>query len=157
MLLIKLSSLYYAWSWQSWTFFLSKSVSKCTIKSVFLKLSPLLPQMYKGDPRPRTPPCVMASSAMGLKLGVFEFLPIKRKTNVSTILPRCAVCDAFLSLRSHRNRCRWHTHLTNHSYCGPPLAMLEGPLRFSLSRCLYVCTDGWMDVWRLLVNQKGKP
>ena len=32
-----------------------------------------LSQIYKGDPRPRIPPCVMASSAMGLKLGVFGF------------------------------------------------------------------------------------
>ena len=29
-------------------------------------------------------------------------------------------------------------------FCGPP-AMLEGPLRFSLSHCLYVCMDGCMD------------
>ena len=33
------------------------------------------------------------------------------------------------------------------------LAMMEGPLRFLLSRFLYV----WMDIWRLLVNQKGEP
>ena len=33
------------------------------------------PQIYKGDSRPCILPLVMASSAMGLKLGVFRFLP----------------------------------------------------------------------------------
>ena len=35
------------------------------------KQSVLKAQIYKGDPRPRIPPRVMVSSAMGLKLGVF--------------------------------------------------------------------------------------
>ena len=33
------------------------------------------PQIQKGDPRTPIPPCVMASSAMELQLGVFRFLP----------------------------------------------------------------------------------
>ena len=47
------------------------------------------PQIYKGGPRPCMPPCVVALSAMGLKLGVFEFLPTKQnqkhKANACTI------------------------------------------------------------------------
>ena len=40
--------------------------------------------MYKGDPRPCIPPCVMASSGMRLKLGVFGLLPTKHtKTNTT--------------------------------------------------------------------------
>ena len=63
----------------------------------------------------------MASSAMGLNLGVFGFLPtIHVKTNTKQMRPRSSrtmrhfnVC---LSLRSDRSRCRWHTHLKNHIY-----------------------------------------
>ena len=40
----------------------------------------------------------------------------------------------------------------NKTFCGPP-AMLERPLSFSLSCCLYGWTDGF--IWRSLVNQKG--
>ena len=50
--------------------------------------------MYRGDSRPPIPPCVMASSAMGLKLGVFRFLPTTHtKTNAIQMRPRslCAV------------------------------------------------------------------
>ena len=39
------------------------------------KLAVWILQIYKGDPRPRIPPRVMASSAIGLKLGVLGFLP----------------------------------------------------------------------------------
>ena len=42
-------------------------------KSMFLGVD--TQQIYKGDPRPRIPPRVMASSAIGHKLGVFGFLP----------------------------------------------------------------------------------
>ena len=46
-------------------------------------------QIYTGDPRPRIPPHVMASSAMGLKLGVFGFLPITHtKGNAKPMHPR---------------------------------------------------------------------
>ena len=42
-----------------------------------------------GDPRPRIPPRVMASSAMGLKFGVFGFLPTTHaKTNTKQMLSR---------------------------------------------------------------------
>ena len=52
-------------------------------------------QIYKGDPRPHIPPCVIASSAMGLKLEVFRYLSTthakkkeKEKKNVKQICPR---------------------------------------------------------------------
>ena len=47
-----------------------------------------LPQIYKGDPRPRILPHVMASSATGLKLGSC-FLPTSHaKTNAKQMHPR---------------------------------------------------------------------
>ena len=47
-----------------------------------LKYIPQITDIYMGDPRPPISPCVMASSAMGLKLGVFGFLPTTHaKTN----------------------------------------------------------------------------
>ena len=62
----------------------------------------------------------MASSAMGLKLEVFEVLPITyaktNKTNASTIFARCAVFYTCLSSCSDRSRCRWHTHPINYGY-----------------------------------------
>ena len=55
---------------------------------------------------------------MGLKLGVFGFLPTTyAKTNAIQMRPRSlrvAVFYACLSSRSSCSRCRWHTHLTNH-------------------------------------------
>ena len=42
-----------------------------------------------GDPRPPVSPCVMASSAMGFKLGVFGFLPTTHaKTNAKQMCPQ---------------------------------------------------------------------
>ena len=41
----------------------------------------IVSHIHKGDPRPRIPPCVIASSAMGLKLGVFGFLHTMRCFN----------------------------------------------------------------------------
>ena len=83
--------------------------------------SPLTSQVYKGDPRPHIPPCVMASSALGLKLDVFRFLPITHvKTNAKTMclqsLHAALRFTQVLSSRSDRSRCRWHTHLTNCGY-----------------------------------------
>ena len=75
------------------------------------------PQIYERDPRPRIPPRVMVSSAMGFKLGVFGFLPTTHtKTNTSMIFAHRAVFQACLSSRSKCNRCRGHTHLMNHRY-----------------------------------------
>ena len=46
------------------------------------------PYIYTGDPRPPIPPRVMASSAMGLKLGVFGFLPTTHaKTHAKQMRP----------------------------------------------------------------------
>ena len=46
-------------------------------------------KIYKGDPRPRIPSRVMASSAMGLKLGSSGFLPTTHtKTNAIQMHPR---------------------------------------------------------------------
>ena len=47
------------------------------------------PQICKGDPRPHIPHCVMASSAMGLKLKGLRFLPTTHaKTNAKQMHPR---------------------------------------------------------------------
>ena len=76
----------------------------------------LLSQIYKGDPRPRILLCVMASSAMGLKLGVFKFLPTTHaKTNAMHPRSLHAV-QRFMRVLSSSSDCsrrRWHTHLTN--------------------------------------------
>ena len=64
------------------------------------------PQIYKGDPRSRIP---IPPRVMGLKLGVFEFLPTthaeklrnKRKHDASTIFARNAVFHACLFLSSN--------------------------------------------------------
>ena len=79
------------------------------------------PQIYKGDPRLRIPPRVMASSATGLKLGVFGFLPTTQaKTNAKTMRPRSLrTMQHFTRVSfssSNCSRCRWHTQLTNHGY-----------------------------------------
>ena len=66
-------------------------------------------------------PRVMVSSAMGLKLKVFGFVPTthaknKRKTNASTIFVCRAAFYACLSLCSDSSRRRWHTLLKNQDY-----------------------------------------
>ena len=48
------------------------------------------PQIYTGDPRPPIPPCVMASSAMELKLVVFGFL--QTQTHYKCVHDLCALC-----------------------------------------------------------------
>ena len=63
----------------------------------------------------------MASSAMGLKLGVFGFLPTTHaKTNAKQMRERSSrAVRRFTRVYLHaadRSRCRWHTHLTNHGY-----------------------------------------
>ena len=98
----------------------------------------------------------MASSDVGLKLGIFGFLPTTQaKTNASAIFARCAAFYTCLSLHSDRSWCRWHTHLTNHScfdygktqrpqfehhagikmvqVLGSPLYICEVPARWRLS------------------------
>ena len=69
-----------------------------------IELTVAVPQIYKGDPSPHIPPCVMASSAMGLKLGVFGFLlTTHAKTNTKQIC-------------SWSSRVMWHfTHIYLHS------------------------------------------
>ena len=71
------------------------------------------PQIYKGDPRPRISPCVMVSSAMGLKLGAFGFLPTTRKnnreTNASTIFMLRAVFHTQTAVDASDTCTRWTT------------------------------------------------
>ena len=81
----------------------------------------LKPQTYKGDPRPCTLPRVMASSATGLKLGVFGFLPTTHaKTNAKQVHPQslCAMWCTYPCLSLHLNcsRCSWLTQMTNNDY-----------------------------------------
>ena len=66
------------------------------------------PQIYKGDPRPRIPPRVSTSSAMGLKLGVFGFVAtthIHMRGNTQTkcaydLRASCSVSCVFISMLS---------------------------------------------------------
>ena len=65
-------------------------------------------QIYKGDPSPLIPPRVMASSAMGHKLGVFGVFAAhtrgnKHKQNASMLFTCRAVFHACLSSRSDCN------------------------------------------------------
>ena len=58
-------------------------------------------QIYKGDPRSRIPPLVMALSAMGLKLVVFGFLPTthaKTEAKQMCSLNLCAPCSVLCML-----------------------------------------------------------
>ena len=63
---------------------------KSSSKACFWQ-DPLLGEFYRytrGDPRPCIPPRIMASPAMGLKLGVFGFLPTTQtKTNTKQMQP----------------------------------------------------------------------
>ena len=73
----------------------------------------LVPQLYKGHPRPHIPPRVMVSSALGLKLGVFGFLPTTHaktntKQNANMISVCCAAFYTCLSSPSDHSRCRGH-------------------------------------------------
>ena len=71
-------------------------------------------KMYTEDPRPPIPHQVLTSSAMGLKLVVFGFLPSTHaKTNAKQMHAAFYAC---LSSRSDHSRCRWHTRLTNRGY-----------------------------------------
>ena len=70
-------------------------------------------QIYKGESKPCIAPSVMASPALGLKLGVFGFL---RTTQQEQMRPRFSrtmrhVTHVFLHIKI-----RVQTHLTNHSY-----------------------------------------
>ena len=78
-------------------------------------------QIYTRDPRPPIPPCVMASSAMGLNFGDLGFLPTtlpREYTKQMCSWSSCAMGQFNLCLSSHSDRstCRLHAHLTNHDY-----------------------------------------
>ena len=68
-----------------------------------------MPQIYNlGDPRPDIPPRVMASSAMGFKLGYSGFFRPHTKTNANKMCPwmifmPCATFYVFLFSRSDHN------------------------------------------------------
>ena len=73
--------------------------------TINMSCSHFIPQIHHRDPRPRIPSCAMASSAMGLKLGVFRILvnhthKNKCNTNVSMIFMRRAAFYTCLSSRS---------------------------------------------------------
>ena len=70
--------------------------------------------MYKGDLRPRKPPQVMASSAMGLKLGVFADYTRRNKCkqNASPTFMLRAAFHTFISTL----RPQYITYFMNHGY-----------------------------------------
>ena len=82
--------------------------SAICVKSVsmplkFLQAGLCLSYPYMVDPRPLIPPRVVTSSAMGLELGVFGFLPTTYvKTNATQMRPR--------SLRAVRRFTRVYLH-----------------------------------------------
>ena len=91
----------------------------CTVFSAWMNwLGVLQPQIYKGDSRPCIQPCVMALSAMGLKLGVFGILPTTHtnQTQNKYVHDLRAQFYTCLSSRADRSRCRWDTHPMKLSY-----------------------------------------
>ena len=69
----------------------------------------------KGDPRPRIPPRVMTSSAVGLKLRVFRFLPTTHaEANVNKMRPRPSRAVRWFTGVYLHAQIAMHTHLTNH-------------------------------------------
>ena len=77
-------------------------------------------QIYKGDHRPRILPCVMASSAMRLKLGVFGFwLTTHAKRNAKQMRPRSwptVRCFTHVYLHTQTTVDAGDKYLTNHGY-----------------------------------------
>ena len=74
-------------------------------------------QIYKGDPRPRIPARVITSSAMGLKLGVFRFLPTTHtETHANKMCPRSSRAVRHFTCVYFHTQTAVHTHLTNHGY-----------------------------------------
>ena len=96
------------------------SYKKCTTIQHFGKgvlfSGPPPPIIQKGDPRSPIPPCVMAPSAIGLKLGVVRSLLTTRAKQMRPQFVCCVKFYACSSSHSDRSRCRWHTHLANHGY-----------------------------------------
>ena len=76
------------------------------------------PQIYKGDPRPRIPLCVMALPAMGFELGVFGFCTTHVETNTNKTHPRYSCCAKFHVCVYFHTQTAVNMHLTNHSYFG---------------------------------------
>ena len=107
----------------------NETVSLCCIRlhlsrSSVTAQSDCMPQIYKGDPRPGIPhlppplpppPTCNGIISHGAQIGgIWVFADHtcknKHKTNASTIF-------GYVYLHAqNRNRCRWHTHLTNHGY-----------------------------------------
>ena len=63
--------------------------------------------IYQGDLRPCIQPCVMASSAMGSKLGFFGVLPTTHAKNAKQKVSVIFGLYACLSSCSDGSRCRW--------------------------------------------------
>ena len=56
-----------------------------------------LPQIYKGDPRPRIPPCVMTSSVVGLKMGSSFFCQLHTQNKcVHNLCTLCCILHMFI-------------------------------------------------------------
>ena len=69
---------YYMFCQTSWENLIQRIIDMCPKEIIYCHTHTVQDgidtQIYKGDPRPHIPPCVMALSAMGLKLWVFGFL-----------------------------------------------------------------------------------
>ena len=77
-------------------------------------------QIYKGDPRPHSTPCngVVSHGAQigGIRVFADHTRKINRKQMRSRYSHAVQCFNVCLSSRSDRSRCRWHTHLPNHSF-----------------------------------------
>ena len=99
--------------------------------------------IQERDSRPRIPPCVMASSVMGLKLGVF-------KTQTKCVHNLRAPCGIFMHVYLHAQTAAVHTHLMNHGYFdrgeNPEFPQFEPHARIKvvqvLGSPLYICGLG---------------
>ena len=76
-------------------------------------------QICRGDSRPRIPPSAMASSAMGFKLAIFEFLTTTRNKNLNKCIHNLSALGGVLThiyLYAQTAVDAGDTHLTNHGY-----------------------------------------
>ena len=111
-------------------------------------------QIYKGDPRPRIQPGVMALSAMGLKLGVFGvFADHTRKNAKQMHLRSSCAGQPFTRVCLHDQTAvdtGDYTHLTKYSYFDymyrknqntpnlSPMSGIKWRMFWDLS-CIYIC------------------
>ena len=126
----------------SWIFHFLESTRVCHFNdNIILNKS----QTYTRDPRPPILPCLMVSSAMGLNLGVFRFLPTTHRKNTNKCVhdlcaPRNVLCMSVFTIRPQYMQvtCTWRTMIilimgkNLKTPCGIKMAQVLGSL-------VYIC------------------